>query len=255
MTEKHIFITGGASGIGLAIAERFLLDGYKIAICDADAAAVAAFQSTHPESIACVADVTDEKAMTAMFNRLESEWKHIDVVCANAGTGGETGAIETLDFAEWQRCIATNLDGAFLTCRWAARMMKPKRAGLIMLTASTAGIMGYPLRAPYAAAKWGMIGLGKTLAMELGPFGIRVNVICPGSVEGPRMQHVIAKEAAARGMTEDEVRACYVKGVSMKTWIKPQDIADTIHFLASSAGGKISGQVLSVDGHTETLGV
>ena len=191
--------------------------------------------------------------MAAVFEDLKAEWDHVDVVCANAGTGGETGGIEALDFGAWRRCIGTNLDGAFLTCRWAARMMKPKAAGLIVLTASTAGIMGYPLRTPYAAAKWGMVGLTKTLAMELGPFGIRVNAVCPGSVEGARMEQVVANEAAARGVPADEVRASYVKGVSMKTWIKAEDIANTVHFLASSAGAKISGQILSVDGHTETL--
>ena len=249
----HTFITGGASGIGLAIAECFLSDGGRVAICDADGDAVAGFRGAYPSAIALVADVADEGAMAGVFGELEDQWDYVDVVCANAGTGGETGGIEGLDFAAWRRCIETNLDGAFLTCRWAARMMKPRKSGLIVLTASTAGIMGYPLRTPYAAAKWGMVGLTKTLAMELGPFGIRVNAVCPGSVEGPRMEQVVANEAAARGVSADEVRASYVKGVSMKTWIKAEDIANTIHFLASDAGSKISGQVLSVDGHTETL--
>lgn len=113
--------------------------------------------------------------------------------------------------------------------------------------------MGYPLRSPYAAAKWAIVGMTKTLAMELGPFGVRANAVCPGAVEGPRMDRVIANEAAARGESEEAVRQSYVTGVSMKTWVQAEDIANSIFFLASDAGLKISGQILAIDGHTETL--
>lgn len=187
------------------------------------------------------------------LRQLEERWQGIDVVCANAGTGGPAGRIETLDFNEWQQCVATNLHGSFLTCRWAARLMRAQGSGLICLTSSTAGQMGYPLRSPYASAKWAIVGLTKTLAMELGEAGVRVNAICPGAVEGPRMDRVIENEASARGQAVDAVRQSYVKGVSMKTWVTAQDIANTVRFLASPSGSKISGQILAVDGHTETL--
>ena len=131
--------------------------------------------------------------------------------------------------------------------------MRAQRSGLIVMTSSTAGQMGYPLRSPYAAANWALVGLTKTLAMELGPAGVRVNAICPGAVEGARMDSVVANEAIARNLTQEEVRASYVKSVSMKTWVKAEDIANTVLFLASDAGNKISGQILAVDGHTETL--
>ncbi|WP_170327700.1 SDR family oxidoreductase [Ruegeria arenilitoris] len=252
MTQR-VLVTAGAAGIGRAIAERFLEDGCRVAICDADPTAVAEFAQSHPDAVAAVVDVTSEAGMGAFLSGLEVDWGGIDVVCANAGTGGPAGPIEDLDYDAWQQCIATNVHGSYLTCRWAARVMKAQKSGLIAMTSSTAGIMGYPLRSPYAAAKWAVVGMTKTLAMELGPFGIRVNAICPGAVEGERMDRVIANEAAARGESEDTVRASYVTGVSMKTWVKAQDIANSIHFLASKAGNKISGQVLSVDGHTETL--
>lgn len=252
MTQR-VLVTAGAAGIGRAIAERFLSAGARVAICDADPSAVAAFAEAHPDAIAVTADVTSEPQMDAFLAGIEAEWGGVDVVCANAGTGGPAGPIESLGYDDWQRCIATNVHGAYLTCRWAARVMKAQKSGLIVMTSSTAGIMGYPLRSPYAAAKWAVVGMTKTLAMELGPHGIRVNAICPGAVEGERMDRVIANEAAARGENEDTVRASYVTGVSMKTWVKAQDIANSIHFLASPAGDKISGQVLSVDGHTETL--
>ncbi len=250
---QRVLVTGGAAGIGRAIAQRFLEEGARVALCDADADAVADMQATYPDIIAATADVTSETQMAAFLDQVETAWKGVDVVCANAGTGGPAGGIETLDYDDWQRCVATNVHGSFLTCRWAARLMKHQGSGLIAMTSSTAGIMGYPLRSPYAAAKWAVVGMTKTLAMELGPYGIRVNAICPGAVEGPRMDRIVANEAAARGMTESDVRASYVTGVSMKTWVTAEDIANTIHFLASDAGHKISGQVLSIDGHTETL--
>ena len=250
---RRIVVTAGASGIGRAIAERFLSEGDRVAICDIDEAAVAEFATAWPEAMTAAADVTSETEMAAFLNAVEASWGGADVVCANAGTGGPAGWIEDLDYGEWQRCIATNLHGSFLTCRWAARVMRAERAGLIVLTSSTAGIAGYPLRSPYAAAKWALVGLTKTLAMELGPAGVRVNAVCPGAVEGPRMDRVVAMEASAQGVDEREVRRNHAAGVSMKTWVTAADVAGTVHFLASDAASRISGQVLAVDGHTETL--
>jgi NAD(P)-dependent dehydrogenase (short-subunit alcohol dehydrogenase family) len=128
--------------------------------------------------------------------------------------------------------------------------MKQQRSGAILITSSTAGQYGYPNRAPYAAAKWGMVGLGKTLAMELGPHGIRCNVICPGSVEGPRMEGVLQREADAKGMTRDQVYDGYASGTSMGRFVEAQDIANMAVFLASDAARLVSGQVIAVDGHT-----
>lgn len=246
-------ITGGASGLGRAMAERFMAEGNRVAICDADPKAVAGFAEAYPDAIACVADVTDEAQMQAFFDRIDAAWDQVDVVCANAGIGGPAGRIEDLSLADWNRCVEVNLSGTFLTCRWAARRMRAAGHGLIVLTSSTAGQFGYPLRSPYATAKWGIVGLTKTLAMELGPAGVRVNAICPGAVEGDRMDRVVAMEASASGKTHDEVRALYVKGVSLRTWVTAEDVADTVAWLASPQAKRISGQILAIDGHTETL--
>ncbi len=247
---SRVLVTAGASGIGLTLARRFAAEGARVAVCDLDTAAVAAV----PEGIlAMAADVTDEAAMGAVFARLDAEWGGIDVLCANAGTGGPAGGIETLDLAGWRACLSANLDGAFIACRWAAPHMKAQGAGLILLTSSTAGLSGYPNRSPYATAKWGVIGLMKTLAMELGPHGVRVNALCPGSVEGDRMERVLAMEARARGTTTEAMRRVYVEGTSMKTWVTADEVANVGLFLASGAGAKISGQALAIDGHTETL--
>ncbi len=249
MSVRRVFVTAGATGIGAALVRRFEEAGAQVAFCDVDADAVAA----QPHGTGYVADVTDEAAMAEVFAQVEADFGGIDVVCANAGIGGPAGRIEDISLADWQATLNVNLTGAFLTTRWASRVMRTQRSGLILLTSSTAGLFGYPYRSPYATAKWGIIGLMKTLAMELGPDGIRVNALCPGSVTGDRMDRVVANEAKARGISEDDVRAAYVQGVSLKTWVSADDIADTALFLASPAGAKISGQAMAIDGHTETL--
>ncbi len=251
--SRRVVITAGAAGIGRALAEMFLRDGDRVAICDADAEAVADFASLYPQAISQVADVTSETDMNGFLGVVEAAWSGVDVVCANAGIGGPAGRIEDLDYNAWQDCVAVNVHGTFLTCRWAARVMRAQGNGLIVLTSSTAGIAGYPLRSPYAAAKWALVGLTKTLAMELGPAGVRVNAVAPGAVEGPRMDRVVAMEANAAGVPEAEVREAYVKGVSLRSWVTAEDVADMVAFLASPAALKVSGQVMCVDGHTETL--
>ncbi len=254
LAGKTVLITAGGAGIGRCMAERFAAEGAEVAICDADAGAVATVQKDCPKIMASVVDVTDEVALAEFTHKVETQFGGIDVLCANAGIGGPAGAIEDLDLVDWRACLSVNLDGAFLACKAAVPGMKARGAGTVLLTSSTAGLFGYPYRAPYAAAKWAVIGLMKTLAMELGPHGIRVNALCPGAVEGPRMDRVLGKEAQARGMAVEDVRQIYVKGVSLKTWVTADEVADMALFLASDMGAKISGQAMSIDGHTETLG-
>ena len=250
--SRRVVITGGASGIGARMAERFAAQGDRVAVCDADATAVAGFAAANPGIRAVTVDVRDEAAMDAFLSGIEADWGGADVVCANAGTGGPAGRIETLGFQDWRDCIAVNLDGAYLTCRWAARVMRAAGSGLIVLTSSTSGQWGHPNRSPYAAAKWGIIGLMKTLAMELGPAGVRVNAICPGAVEGPRMERMLKNQAAASGKDPEVIRREYASGTSLKTWVTADDVADTVLWLASPGASKISGQAIAIDGHTET---
>lgn len=172
------------------------------------------------------------------------------MLCANAGIAGPTALVEDVKLQDWRACIAVNLDAAFLCAKHAAPMFKAQQAGSVVVTSSTAGQYGYPGRSPYAAAKWAVIGLMKTLAMELGPFGVRANAICPGAVEGPRMEGVLVREAAAKGMTRDEVYAGYASGTSMGRFVEARDIAAMAVFLGSDAARLVSGQVIAVDGHT-----
>ena len=251
--SRRVLVTGAGSGIGLTFARRFAAEGDRLAICDARADAVAHVQADHPDFLARQADVTDEAQMQAFLSEVEDAWGGVDVVCANAGTGGPAGRIEDMAYDDWKDCVAVNLFGTFLTCRWAARLMRAQGHGLIILTTSTAGLFGYPLRSPYATAKWGLVGLTKTLAGELGPAGVRVNAIAPGAVEGDRMERVLANESAATGQPVEALRQTYVKGVSLRSWVSADDLADMALFLASPAADKISGQIMAVDGHTESL--
>lgn len=244
---KRVLITAGATGLGRAMGDRFAAAGCRVWVCDADAPAL----GTLPESWqASHVDVTDEAQVAGMFAQVAEAWGGLDVLCANAGIAGPTAPVEDIALEDWRACVAVNLDGAFLAAKHAVPLMKPAGRGAILITSSTAGQHGYPNRAPYAAAKWAVIGLAKTLAMELGPHGIRVNAICPGAVEGPRMEGVLAREAAARGTTRDAVYAGYASGTSMGRFVEARDVAEMAVFLASDAARLVSGQVIAVDGDT-----
>ncbi len=173
----------------------------------------------------------------------------------NAGIAGPGGPVETIDPDEVTHTLDLDVSSMFRTARHAIPVMTAERSGSIVNISSTAGQFGFPNRAAYAAAKWAVIGLTKTMAMELGEFGVRCNAICPGSIDGPRMEHVVDLEAAATGRTPDEVRAGFEGQVSMRTFIDASEIAQAICFLASPLGSRISGQAIAVDGHTETLRV
>ena len=241
---SRVLITAGASGIGRAMAHAFDRSGYEVWVSDVDAAAVAALPS-HWHAHMC--DAVDEAGVAELIPRAGP----LDVLCANAGIAGPTAQVEDVDLAAWRACVSVNLEGAFLAAKHALPAMKAAGQGTVIFTSSTAGIYGYPNRAPYAAAKWAIIGLMKTVAMEAGPFGVRANAICPGAVEGPRMEGVLAREAAAKGMSRDQVYAGYAAGTSMRSFVEAEDIADMALFLASDAARRVSGQVIAVDGHTE----
>jgi len=246
--SKRVLITGGGSGIGRAMAESFAAEGARVLVTDMDERALA---SCPHAWLKAEGDASDPVHMRDVFARIAEEWGGIDVVCANAGIAGPTALIEDVEPEDFRRCVAVNLEGAFLAAKYAAPMMKAQKSGVIVITSSNAGLYGFPNRAPYASAKWAMIGLMKTLAMELGPYGIRANAIAPGCVEGPRIDGVIAREAKAKGTTPEIIRAGYEAGVSMRSFVTAQDVANMAVFLASDGARLVSGQVIAVDGHTE----
>ena len=253
LTGKRVVVTAGAAGIGRAVAEAFLGAGARVHVCDVDPTALAALESAAPSLGFTQADVADVAQVDQLFEDVMRRLGGLDVLVNNAGIAGPTGPVETLPPEGWRRTLAVNLDGAFLCARRAVPLLKQAGAGSIVNIASTAALFGYPMRSPYAASKWALLGLTKTLAMELGPFGIRVNAICPGGVEGPRIDHVIEEAARARGVPAETIRQTYLRQTSLRVFVRAEDVARLALFLCSDAGARISGQSLAVDGHTESL--
>ena len=243
-SKQRVLITAAASGLGLAMADAFMAAGARVFICDVNAAALQATLASRPSLAGRVCDVSDEAQVADFFAAGTAHLGGLDILVSNAGVAGPTANVEDISLADWRHCMAVNLDSAFLCAQGS---------GSIINMSSTAGLFGFPRRAPYAAAKWAIRGLTRTLAQELGPAGVRVNCICPGSVSGDRMDRVIAAEALKTGRSEAEVRHDAVQAASLKTFISPEDIAALALFITSSAGARISGQELAVDGHTETL--
>lgn len=250
---KRVLVTAAGAGIGRTIAEHFLAQGAAVHVCDILSDRLAEFQQQHPTLGTTVTDVSDPQQVAALFEAVEAHLGGLDILINNAGISGPTGPVEDLTPEGWERTMAVNINGQFYCTRLAVPLLKAAGGGSIVNISSTAGLFGYPNRSPYAASKWAVIGFTKTLAMELGPFKIRVNAICPGSVEGPRMDAVIAAESRATGIAPETLRAGYTSQVSMRTFITTHDLANMILFICSDAGRYISGQALSVDGHTETL--
>ncbi|HZX56268.1 MAG TPA: SDR family oxidoreductase [Ilumatobacteraceae bacterium] len=242
LTGLRALVTGGGSGIGAAIAARMKKGGAEVLIADID-------PTTSPD---VVADVADTAAVGDLFAHVQETLGALDVLVNNVGVAGPTAAVEEMDPEAFDECVRINL-GSMFRCTHLAVPMLRETHGSIVNISSSAGIFGYPLRSPYAAAKWAVIGLTKTWAMELGSAGIRVNAICPGSVGGPRMDGVIERESATTGVSAEAIRAGYENQVSMGSFVDANDIAEAAAFLSSPAARFISGQVLGVDGHTETL--
>jgi NAD(P)-dependent dehydrogenase (short-subunit alcohol dehydrogenase family) len=248
-----VLVTAGASGIGRIMAEAFLSHECRVHVCDIDPNAVDHFLRANPGAGASVADVADVAMVDALFDELEERYGHLDVLINNAGISGPTAAVEDIDPADWEHTIAVNLSGQFYCVRRAIPMLKKSADGSIINIASSAGLFPCPMRAPYVASKWAVIGLTKTLAMELGPVGIRVNAICPASVEGERIERVIEQDARETGRTAEEIRAAYGRQTSLRRFVSAQDVANMALFLASNLAASVSGAAMSVDGHTESL--
>lgn len=251
LTGLRVVITAGATGIGRATAELFATEGATVSVYDVDEFALATV--THDRIARHHADVGDTAAVDSFMVASLDELGGIDLLVNNAGVAGPGGWVEDLDPDEVTRTLDVDVTSMFRTSRHAIPAMKAQGSGLIVNVSSTAGLLGFPYRAAYAAAKWAVIGLTKTMAMELGEFGVRCNAICPGSIDGPRMGHVVDLEAAASGRPAADVRRGFERQVSMRTFIEAGEIASTIAVLASPLGAKISGQAIAVDGHTETL--
>jgi NAD(P)-dependent dehydrogenase (short-subunit alcohol dehydrogenase family) len=244
----RVLVTAGGAGIGRVIARTFADHGARVHVCDVDEKALR--QGDIPYTVADVAKLPD---VDRLFSDVERKLAGLDVLVNNAGIAGPTARVEDILPEDWDRCIAVDLNGMFYCTRKAMPMIKAAGGGSIINLSSAAGRLAFPMRTPYSAAKWAVVGFTQSLAAEAGPEKVRVNCIQPGVVEGERIERVIEAKAKGLGVDKEEVRRRLLEGVSMHTTVTAQDIANTALFLATEAGKHISGQAISVCGGARYL--
>jgi len=249
----RVLVTAGGSGIGLATALAFAREGARVHVCDIDAGHLAALAARETRISTHVCDVADAKALAAFFGAATRALGGLDCLVNNAGIAGPTAPCESIALADWERTLTVNLTTQFLLAQLAIPLLKASANASMTNLSSAAGRFGFPNRTPYAASKWGVIGFTKSLSMELGPFGIRVNAICPGAVAGPRIEHVFSTKAALRNVAPDVVRDEALAKTSLRKLVTAEDVANAIVFLASPLGASIAGHALPVDADTQSL--
>lgn len=245
-TGRVALVTGGASGIGFAVARQLAELGAKVAIADIniDGAEAAAASLTNAEAIAVKVDVREPTQASAMVEAVVAQFGKLDILVHSAGVGIERGFLETTA-EEWQRLIDIDLSGTFYCAQAAARAMAENRYGRIVTLSSSAGLRGGTGRAAYGAAKGGVVALTKVMAVELAPLGITANALAPGAIE---------TELVAR-MHSDETRRVYRAGIPLDRYGTPDETAFAAVFLASEQAAYITGHVLGVDGGFLAAGV
>ena len=253
LKNKKIIISAGASGIGWATAKVCLSKGAHVFLCDLDSKSIKKTQK-HPLNnkrlFSYECDASDEDDVSNFFNQVYKKTKKIDALINNVGIAGPTGTIEKLTSEDWEQTLKTNVLSHFYFTKFAIPMLKKNKKGSIVNISSTAGIMGFALRSPYAASKWAVIGITKTLAIELGKFKIRVNAVCPGTIKGDRMNRVIRDKAKFLKVSKKVIEKDFLSMSSINSWVSQDDIGNMCSFLISNESEKISGQVFPVDGNT-----
>lgn len=250
LTDKVALVTGAASGIGLAIARAFAREGARVALADLDRPrtqrAAAQIAAEGGDAIPVVMDVTCEDQVESAMREVIDTCRRLDVLINNAGIQ-IVSPIEALSFADWRRLLAVHLDGAFLTTRAALRQMYRQGGGSIIYMGSVHSKEASPLKAPYVAAKHGLLGLARAVAKEGAAHGVRANVICPGFVRTPLVDRQIPEQAKALGLSDDEViRTIMLKETIDGQFTSLEDVAETAVFLASFQSNALTGQSLVV---------
>lgn len=249
-TPPVAVVTGANRGIGQVIATTMAADGFAVAVTARDpetlAETAARIDKAGGTALALACDVRDEASVEAMARAVLDRFGGVHAVVANAGTAGPTAPMHRIGLAEWQDCVATDLTGVFLTFRAFVPSMIDAGEGSLIAISSMTGKRPLTGRTPYAAAKMGVIGLVRTLALELGPHGIRVNAVCPGAVSGPRIDDVVRKQAAARGITEDEALAAFTGSSPLGRLVEADEVARACAFLASDGAAAITGEDVNV---------
>ena len=256
LQNKKIIISAGASGIGWATTKVCLSKGAYVYLCDINNKSLNKIKK-HPlnnkKLFSYECDASDEDEVSNFFNQVYKKTKKIDALINNVGIAGPTGTIEKLSSDDWEQTLKVNVISHFYFTKLVIPMLKKNKGGSIINISSGAGIMGFPLRSPYAASKWAVIGVTKTLAMELGKFKIRVNAICPGTIKGERMIKVIRDKAKFLKISKKLIEKDFVSMASMNCWIYEEDIGKMCSFLISKDGERISGQTIPVDGNATRM--
>jgi meso-butanediol dehydrogenase / (S,S)-butanediol dehydrogenase / diacetyl reductase len=250
--DRVVLVTGAARGLGRGIAERFLEEGGQVALLDRDSSVTATadeLEAAHPDRVAALeADVTNEDQVADAFAAVEQRWGRVDVLVNNAGII-TISRIEELSYSDWNRVLAVNTSGAFLTSKAAIPVMRRQRWGRILNAASGQARQGFIYTPHYAASKFGVLGLTQSLAKEVARDGITVNAFCPGIV-GSDMWAYNDREWG-------KLLGTYAPGELMKEWVEAipigragtnDDVADLLLFLASEQAGYITGQAINIDG-------
>ena len=251
--QLRVLVTAGANGIGRVIAESFAQTGANLHICDIADEALDEVKKTYPTWGVSRCDVSDENQVARLFEETESSLGGLDVLINNAGIAGPTGGVEQISAVDWRRTVDINLNGQFYCANCAVPFLKQSKNASIICISSVAGRLGYAFRTPYAATKWAIIGLAKSLAIELGPSGIRVNALLPGIVTGPRIEQVISDRAQKLGVSYGDMEQEYIDKISLRRMVTAQDVANQAVFLCSPRGLNISGQSISICGNVEVL--
>jgi NAD(P)-dependent dehydrogenase (short-subunit alcohol dehydrogenase family) len=249
----RVLVTAGASGIGREVARAFVREGAKVHVCDIDDKALRAFARSNRKITTTRADVANRDDVERLFKDAIKALRGLDVLVNNAGIAGPTGRVEDIPPAEWDRCLAINITGQFNCARLAVPYLRKSKNASIVNLSSAAGRLGFAMRTAYSSSKWAVVGFTKSLAIELGDAGIRVNAILPGIVAGERIRRVFEAKAKARGISFEEQRAEALAMVSMRTEVTHEQLADAILFICSPRGRTTSGQAISICGDTQML--
>jgi NAD(P)-dependent dehydrogenase (short-subunit alcohol dehydrogenase family) len=244
---RHALVTGGGSGVGRAIALALAEASVVVTICGRRGAELAKVAGESDRIFGIAADVTDEAAMASLCEKAAAARGPIDIVVANAGMAGSMPAHKTT-LADWQRTLDVNLTGAFLTVKPALAGMTARKTGRIIFIASTAGLKGYAYVVPYVAAKHGVVGLMRALAVETAKSGVTVNAVCPGFVETDMLEESIQRIVEKTGRSADHARASLASTNPQGHFIQPREVAAAVLWLCSDAARSINGQAISISG-------